>query len=55
MSEVDLHHIHEDLVTLKEDIALIKHMLIEEGELTPEAMKRLETMRKTPLSEYKEL
>ncbi len=52
MSEAEIKHIHQDLEALKRDIALIKHILIEEGELTHEAKKRLEIARKTPLSQY---
>lgn len=52
MSETEIKHIHEDLEIMKRDIALIKHILTEEGELTSEAKKRLETARKTPLSQY---
>lgn len=52
MSETEIKHMHEDLETMKRDIALIKHILIEEGELTLDTKKRLETARKTPLSQY---
>ncbi len=52
MTQAEIKHIHEDLEILKKDIALIKHILVEEGELTNEAKKRLETARKTPLSQY---
>jgi len=46
---------HEDLEELKRDVALIKHILQEEGELTSEAKKQLEDARKTPISNYKKL
>ena len=53
--DVEMKHMHEDIEILKRDIAVIKHILSEEGKLTPEAKKRLEKARKTPLSEYVEL
>ena len=55
MSESDLQHIHEDLELVKDDLALIKHILIEEGELSEEALQRLEKARNTPLSKYTQL
>ena len=48
-------HMHEDIETLKQDVAIIKHILSQEGKLTPDAKKRLEKARKTPISEYIEL
>ena len=55
MAMADLEHIHEDLELLKRDIAIIKHILVEEGDLTPEATSRLDVARKTPLSHYTKL
>lgn len=55
MSETDIKHIHADIETLKNDLAIIKHILSEEGRLTKEAQQRLESARKTPLSQYVEL
>ena len=52
MTDSEIKHIHQDLETLKRDVALIKHILTEEGELTVEAKKRLEIARKTPRSQY---
>lgn len=46
---------HEDLETLKRDVALIKHILQEEGELTDEAKKQLKEARKAPISDYKKM
>ncbi len=43
---------HQDLEVLKKDIELIKHILIEEGELTEEVKKQLQEARKTPTSKY---
>ncbi len=55
MAEALLEHMHEDLESMKKDVALIKHFLLEEGELTEEAKRRLEEARRTPDAEYKEL
>lgn len=55
MAETELVHMHKDLESIKQDIALIKHILVEEGELTENARQRLETARKTPLSHYAKL
>ena len=38
---MELKHIHNDIEVLKRDMAVIKHILSEEGELTEEAEKRL--------------
>ena len=45
-------HMHKDLEELKQDVALIKHILSEEGKLSDYAKKSLEEARKTPDSEY---
>ena len=55
MAQNELQHMHQDIEELKNDIAVIKHILSEEGELTDEAKKRLEAARKTPASEYVKL
>ena len=55
MTELSLEHMHEDLETLKQDMALIKHILTEEGHLTEEAKKRLKDARATPNSKYVKL
>ncbi len=55
MAELALQHMHEDIEIMKRDLALIKHILVDEGELTAEAKQRLEMARKTPLSSYEEL
>ena len=52
MTEIEIKHIYEDMEIVKKDIALIKHILIEEGELTEEAVRDLEEARKTPKKEY---
>lgn len=55
MDKTDIQHMHKDMEILKRDIAIIKHILSEEGELTEEAKKRLDKSRKTPISQYVEL
>ena len=52
MAESEIKHMHEDLETLKRDVAVIKHILSEEGELTESAKKRQAKARKTPISKY---
>ena len=54
MSET-LKMIHRDLEQLKDDVQAIKHLLLDEGELTDEAKVRLENARKTPRSQYLQL
>lgn len=43
---------HKDLEDLKRDMAIIKHILSEEGKLSDYAQKELQEARKTPDSEY---
>ena len=43
---------HEDLEMLKRDMAVIKHVLLQEHKLTPRALKDLEKARKTSQKEY---
>lgn len=49
---MELKHIHEDIEVLKRDMAIIKHILSEEGELTEEAEKQLAEAQQTPKSAY---
>ena len=51
----ELKHMHKDIESLKQDVAIIKHILSEEGELTEEAKARLESARKTPVSKFSKL
>lgn len=53
--ESEILHMHEDIESLKNDLAVIKHILSQEGKLTDEAKKRLAKARATPDSEYIEL
>jgi len=55
MANADIKHIYEDLEILKRDMAVIKHILSEEGELTETAKRRLVKARATSDSEYVEL
>ncbi len=55
MTSTEIAHMHEDLEILKRDIAVIKHILSQEGSLTPEAKKRLEKARQSPKSSYVKL
>ncbi|MEK6938607.1 MAG: hypothetical protein AABX04_06180 [Nanoarchaeota archaeon] len=55
MTDTELKCMHEDLETLKRDVATIKQILSEERYLTLEAKSRLEAARKTPIEKYKRL
>lgn len=55
MTEVDIQHIHEDILKLQRDISVIKHILSEEGELTEWAKEALKKAREEPESEYTDL
>ncbi len=55
MAEAELQHIHQDIEIMKQDLALIKHILIEEGELSAETQQRLAQVRKTSLDQYEKL
>ncbi len=52
MSDTTMEHMHADMEQLKNDISIIKHILTEEGKLTPYARKALAEARATPDSEY---
>ena len=53
--DIELKHMHKDIEDLKQDVAIIKHILSEEGELSEEAKSRLEAARKTPESKFSKL
>lgn len=55
MAAPDIERIERDLTTVKRDLAVIKHILSEEGDLSEEAKRRLAEARETPESEYAEL
>jgi len=48
-------HIDKDLEQLKRDVAVIKHILSEEGKLTPWAKEQLAKARVDPESQYTDL
>jgi len=50
--EATIVHMHDDLEELKRDVALIKHILSEEGKLLPAAKIELEEARAIPDSQY---
>ncbi|HIJ98193.1 TPA: hypothetical protein H1012_01280 [archaeon] len=52
MAQKTLEHLHKDIEDMKNDIAVIKHILTEEYELSEEGKKRLAEAEKTPRSEY---
>ncbi len=41
MTNVNLEHVHREVVMIKQDVELIKNILSEEGKLTEEAKKKL--------------
>jgi hypothetical protein len=55
MTEVDIKHLHEDILKLQQDVQVIKHILSEEGELSDWAKKALAEARAEPEAEYKDL
>ena len=55
MAETEIKQVYRDLEVLKRDVAIIKHILSEEGELTESAKRRLAKARETPLSKYVKL
>lgn len=52
MAETVFKHFDKDLETLKRDVALIKHILCEEGSLTDYAKKAIKIARVTPRAAY---
>lgn len=50
--QTTLEHMHHDLEELKRDMALVKHVLCEEGKLNSSAKQALEEARATPDEEY---
>lgn len=52
MSDTAIVHMHNDIEEVKRDIAVIKHILSEEGKLTAYAEKELREARMIPDSEY---
>jgi len=52
MTDVDIAHLHDDIVQLKNDVRVIKHILSEEGKLTDWAKDELRKAREVPEEEY---
>ena len=50
--ETETKEIHEDLLKMRKDIELIKHILMSEGELTIYAKKQLARSRKEKEENY---
>lgn len=48
MSDVDIKHVHEDLIKLKNSVELVKNILAEEYELSDSAKKALKEAREVP-------
>ncbi len=55
MAELVLEHIHKEIVEIKQDLSLLKNILLEEYELTDWAKKELVRARKTPINEFVDL
>ena len=43
--EVTIEHMHEDLIKLQRQVELLNRIILNEGKLTPWAMKELERAR----------
>ena len=52
IAETEIKHMHNDIEIVKRDLAVIKHILFEEGMLTESAKKQLEQARKSSKSQY---
>ena len=52
MAEVNVKHIHQDILRLQRDVSVIKHILSEEGKLTLWAKKQLAKARTESASTY---
>ncbi|MBI4148248.1 hypothetical protein HY490_03065 [Candidatus Woesearchaeota archaeon] len=55
MAEAVLEHMHKDIELMKKDLAVIKHILTEEGQLTEWAKVQLLKARNEPESSYTDL
>ncbi len=53
--DADLECLHKDLIELKREVAVIKHILASEGELTSWAKKELSAARKQKPDSYARL
>ncbi len=48
----EVAHLRKDIVAIKNDVELIKNILVYEGTLTDGAKRRLKEARNTPEEEY---
>ncbi len=53
--DVTIERLHEDIVRLRREVELIRHILEEDYELDEKTRRELEEARKTPESEYVDL
>ena len=53
--DVTIELLHEDIVRLRREVELIRHILEEDYELDEKIRRELEEARKTPESEYVDL
>ncbi len=53
--ELNAHHLHKDILSLKRDVALIKYMLMSEAKLTAWAENELAKARVESESKYIDL
>jgi len=51
----NIEDVHKELKKLRADVDFVKHLLLEEHELSDEARAQLDDARKTPESEYVDL
>ena len=53
--DATIEHLRKDIISLKRDVALIKHILEENYELSKEALEALSKARETSESDYIDL
>ena len=51
----DIETLHKDIIQLRREVELIRHILEEDYDLDEKARKALEKARKTPKSDYVDL
>ncbi|MDO8661088.1 MAG: hypothetical protein Q7K43_04310 [Candidatus Woesearchaeota archaeon] len=55
MAEAVIEHMHQDIELMRKDLAVIRHILSEEGKLSDWAKEELAKARKEPESSYTDL
>lgn len=55
MAELAIKHMHHDLESIKQDLAVIKHILSEEGKLSDWAKEQLAKAREEKASSYTDI